>query len=158
MVIIADESRYCISNADGRTRIWKRQGERYADNCMMEINQWGGPSIMVWSVNDFNHTLGPVVFQNIGPGRGYGVNAARYTDRILRPLVVQHFARYRNNTFQHDHSRRHTARATRDFVQQNNITIMPWPALNPDSIEHLWDEIQRKLKDVHPKPTPAVEL
>ena len=40
-----------------------------------------------------------------------------------------------------------TARATRDFLQQHNIRIMLWPVLSPglNPIEHLWDEIQRKL-------------
>jgi len=37
-VIFSDESRYCISTADGRTRLWRRRGERYNDNCMMERN------------------------------------------------------------------------------------------------------------------------
>ena len=37
-VIFSDESRYCISTADGRTRLWRRRGERYDDNCMMERN------------------------------------------------------------------------------------------------------------------------
>ena len=37
-IIFSDESRYCISTADGRTRLWRRRGERYNDNCMMERN------------------------------------------------------------------------------------------------------------------------
>lgn len=159
-VIFSDESRYCISTADGRTRVWRRRGERYADNCMMETNVWGGPNIMVWGGIGLNHKLGPLVFQNLGPGRGNGVNAARYTDQVLRPHVVPHFARHRNHTFQHDNARAHSARATRDFLQQKNVTVMPWPALSPDlnPIEHLWDEIQRKLNDVIPSPTTSVEL
>ena len=49
-------------------------------------------------------------------------------------------ARHQNKMSQQDNARAHTARATRDFLQQNNVNVMNWPDLNP--IEHLWDEIQ----------------
>jgi hypothetical protein len=39
-----------------------------------------GSSIMVWGVIGLNVKLGPVIFQNLGPGRGNGVTAARYID------------------------------------------------------------------------------
>jgi hypothetical protein len=42
----------------------------YNDNCIMERNAWGGPSIMVWGGIGLNVKLGPVIFQNLGPGRG----------------------------------------------------------------------------------------
>lgn len=76
-VIFSDENRYCISDADGRTRIWIRQGERYADNCMMRRDQWEGPTILIWGGIGLNHKLGSAVFQNLGPGRGNDVNAVR---------------------------------------------------------------------------------
>ena len=95
---------------------------------MMERNAWGGP----------------VILQNLGPGRGNGVTAARYIDQVLRPHVVLHFARHQNKTFQQDNVLAHTARARRDYLQQNSINVMNWPALRPDlnPIEHLWDEIR----------------
>jgi hypothetical protein len=99
---------------------------------MMERNLWGSPSIMVWGGIGLNVKLAPVIFQNLGPGRGNGVTAARYIDQVLRPHVVPHFARHQNKTFQQDNVRVHTARATRDYLQQNSINVMNWPALSPD--------------------------
>lgn len=57
-------------------------------------------------------------------------------------------------------SKTHTARATMDFVRQHYIRAMPGPALSPDSnpIEHLWDEIHRRLSQVVPRPTTHAEL
>ena len=98
----------------------------------METDPWGGPSIMVRGGIGLNSKLGPVVFQNLGPGRGNGVTAARYRDQVLTPHVVPHFNRHPNKTFQQDNARAHTARVTRDYLQQNNITVLDWPALNPD--------------------------
>ena len=159
-VVFSDESRYCISTEDGRTRVWRRRGERFNDDCMLERDPWGGPSIMVWGGIGLNSKLGPVIFQNLGPGRGNGVTAVRYIDQVLRPHVVPHFAQHQNKTFQQDNARAHTARVTRDFLQQNNITVMNWPALSPDlnPIEHLWDHIQLKLNEEQPRPTTAAEL
>ena len=71
-----------------------------------------------------------------------------------------HFGRHQHHMFQQDTALAHDARGTRDFLQQHNIIIMLWPALSPDlnPIEHLWDEIQRKLNEVRPRPITAADL
>ena len=96
---------------------------------MMERNAFGGPSIMVLGGIGLYVKFGPIIFQNPGPGRGNGITAARYINEVLRPHGVLHFARHQNKTFQQDNARAHTARATRDFLQQNNVNVMNWPAL-----------------------------
>jgi transposase len=38
-VLFSDESRFCISNADGRIRVWRRQNERLAACCINEVDR-----------------------------------------------------------------------------------------------------------------------
>nr|KAG5704581.1 hypothetical protein BaRGS_031845 [Batillaria attramentaria] len=131
-VLFSDESRFCIDHADGRVRVWRRRGDRYADNCFKENNAWGGPSLMLWGAIGHNQVLGPVIFQGMGPGRGNGITAQRYMDQVLHPHVLPFFHAHGNWVFQHDNARPHTARATQDLLQRSGIQVMPWPALSPD--------------------------
>jgi hypothetical protein len=38
--VFSDESCYCISTAHGRKRVWRRRGERYSDDCVVEKDSW----------------------------------------------------------------------------------------------------------------------
>ena len=159
-VLFSDEKRFCVDNSDGRIKIWRRRRERFAEANIMQHNRWGGVSVMVWGAIGLNQRVGPVFFQNVGQGRGNGVNADRYIAQVLQPHVVPFFQRHRNFLFQQDNARPHTARVTQDFLHRNNISLLPHPALSPDlnPIEHFWDALQRKLNALVPRPRTAAEL
>ena len=77
------------------------------------------------------------------------LNAVKYRDGILDPLGLPFLQqRIFDNVFQHDNARCHVARVFQDFLNQNHIRILPWPALSPDlsPIEHLWDELGRHVR------------
>ena len=47
-VLFFDESRLNLSHHDGGIRVFRRRGERLADNCLIERDRFGGGSVMVW--------------------------------------------------------------------------------------------------------------
>lgn len=52
-VLFSDESRFQLYRADGRLRVWRRDGERYADANVLRRVAHGGASVMVWTTHTF---------------------------------------------------------------------------------------------------------
>ena len=48
----------------------------------------------------------------------------------------------------HDNGRPHVARICRQFLNRNNVNVLPWPAVSTDMnpIEHTWDCLGRKVR------------
>ncbi len=77
------------------------------------------------------------------------LNAQRYRDEILRPIVVP---------FIHDHHlmlQHNNARICTQFLEAENIPVLAWPtySLDMSPIQHAWDALDRHIRQRVPIPT-----
>lgn len=151
-MLFSDEFRFLLFRSDRRQRVYRRRGERYVDACVREVDRFGGGSVMVWAGIAHGHKTNLIFIDG-------ALNAQRYRDNILQPVVVP-FVQRNGLTFQQDNARPHVARICNDFLYANNVDVLPWPAFSPDlsPIEHLWDKLDRRIRKRHPAPTTHDEL
>ena len=105
-VMFTDESRFSIQFNDGRVRVYRRPGERFADVNVRQRHRFGGGSVSVYVVDGNLTGIRPLVLpglQQIGGGA----------------------------VLQDDNARPHRARVVTDFIRQQGIARMDWPAYSP---------------------------
>ena len=141
-VLFTDESRFHLDGSDGRNRVYRCVNERYADACVVQRAGFGGGSVMVWGgITSHGRTQLVIVAGN--------PTAIRYRDEIIRPHVLPFLQGQRGAVMlKQDNARPQVARVVTDFLGQQNVNTLPWPAVSPDlsPIEHLWDEMERRIR------------
>ncbi|XP_043599237.1 tyrosine-protein kinase receptor ver-4-like, partial [Bombus pyrosoma] len=104
----------------------------------------GGGSVMVWAgIGYFGKTN--FKFSN---GR---MNSVRYIN-LIKEQINNHAERISGTDYilQQDNASVHTSRLVQSYFNENNISILPWPARSRDLniIENCWAELVHDIKDI----------
>ena len=145
-VMWTDESRFTLDFHDGRVRVHRMPGERYAACCISEHDRFGGGSIMIWAGIWYGGRTSAVVING-------NLNGQHYLSEIVTPIVIPTVTQ-RNLIFQDDNARPHRAHQVTSAVVRSGIEYLPWPSRSPDlsPIEQAWDELGRRVRDSYTHP------
>ena len=146
--MFTDESRFALEHPDGHTKVWRREGERFLDECVLPVTAFGGGSIMVWAGFSAHHRTPLHHVQG-------NLNGQRYRDEILHPHAVPMLRRIgQGAVYQDDNARPHHAGLVDDFLAWSGVVRIDWPACSPDlnPIENFWDHLERQVRENHPPP------
>jgi hypothetical protein len=119
-----------LQKKNGCTRVYRRQNERFARNCVLEVNNFSGGSVMMWGAISYaeklNWCTSTATLEQLD------------TDEVLTPHMLPAM-NLRMEVFQHNNARPHTAHATVDFLANQNVTVLPllFTLLDLNPIEHL---------------------
>ncbi|GFV93882.1 transposable element Tcb2 transposase [Trichonephila clavipes] len=137
-----------------RIFIWRDRGSRNNPAFVHESVRFCGGGVLVCGFICIDGRTDLYIIRD-GP-----LNARRYREEILRPIVPYAAAIGDDFILMDDNCRPHHDNLVEDLLFEEGLVRMEWPVCSPDMIpiEHVWDVLGRRVAGRQPPPQTLQEL
>ena len=155
-VIFSDESKFNLFGSDGQQYCWRRSGERLLDQHVQSTVKYGGGNIMVWGCMTWEGVGNLHLIEGIMDKYVY----RNILETELINTIHMNDLEEEDVIFQHDNDPKHSSLYVKDWLLAQKFQVIWHPPQSPDlnPIEHLWNEVDRRMRMSERKPTNKKDL
>jgi transposase len=134
--VIRSDEKFELLGSKRQVIVYRRPGQRYKLKYLKLTMKYGGGSVMLWGCLSY-----------YGAGSLHMINGIM--DQHIYRAILEDNLRFGADlmgigdqfVFQQDLDPKHTAPASRDYFDENNIVVLKWSLQSPDMniIENAWD-------------------